>query len=221
MLPKRRLFIVALTLSLSFALAQGAWFETGTLTTVINGEQRLLHTYGMLVPEDVADGVEDPQQRAILERVAGTEQHNASYQYFDEMTLGGFVLAPAKIWVSLSFTFDGSNAGGPHNITVQFPLDPATLELVDPDEVEVTYFPNGPSRSDYFALTAGTLTLEQVEIVDDVTLRISGAFSGVMTHQTEWDIVHDADSAIEAFGEFSVERVVGSQLALELIEGQQ
>ena len=57
-----------------------------------------------------------------------------------------------------------------------------------------------------------------MEVVDDLTLRIRGAFSGLMTHQTDYDIVHDPSTAVEATGEFVVERVVGSQLVLELLE---
>lgn len=41
-----------------------------------------------------------------------------------------------------------------------------------------------------------------------------------MTHQTDYDIVHDQASASEAHGEFLVDRVVGSALALELIEDE-
>src|SRR5690606_6325237 len=64
----RLLLVFAAMFVTSLVLAQATWFETGTLTTVIGGEERQLMTYGTLVPEDVADGVEDPQQRAILER---------------------------------------------------------------------------------------------------------------------------------------------------------
>ena len=178
-------------------------------------------TYGTLVPEDVADGVEDPQQRAILERVAGTEQHTGTYRLMNEMKMGGMVLVPATIWVALTFRYGGPEASGPHGVTMQFPLDPATLTLSDPDQVEITYFPNGSSYDDFYALTEGSLSLDAIDIVDDVTLRISGTFSGYMSHQSEYDIVHDPATAIEAHGEFRVERVVGSQLVLELIEDAQ
>jgi len=215
---RRLLVVFTASLLASFALAQGTSTETGALTAIIGGEERLLHSYAMYVPEDVADGVEDPQQRAILERVAGTEQHTATYMFMEGMSLGGMVLTPDTIWVALTFRFGGPDAGGPHGVLLQFPLDPATLALLDPDQVEISYYPNGSSYDDYYALTAGAMSLDFVEVVDDVTLRIMGTFSGFMTHQTEYDVVHDEASAIEARGDFLVDRVVGSALALELVE---
>lgn len=222
-MPKLRSLFVLLLASLAAslaaaALAQETWFETGTLTTTIGGQERVLHTYGTLVPEDVADGVEDPQQRALLERIAGTEQHTGSYMYMEQIEMVGMVISPAKVWVALTFRFGGPEPSGTHGVTLQFPLDPATLELLDMDEVEITYYPNGSSYDDYYALTEGELVLGPVEVVDDVTLRITGSFGGYLTHQTEWDVVHDPVTAVEVVGEFLVERVVGSSLALDLIE---
>ncbi|MFA5593748.1 MAG: hypothetical protein WDA15_00550, partial [Trueperaceae bacterium] len=92
-------FVLIAALLLTHTLAQGDWFETGSLTTVIGGEERLLRTYGTWVPEDVADGVEDPDQRRLLESVAGTEQHTATHQLTPEMSMGGIVLTPATLWV--------------------------------------------------------------------------------------------------------------------------
>lgn len=214
-----RLLAVATVLSLAaFASAQADWFETGTLTTVIDGEERTLHTYGTYVPEDVADRVEDPQQKAILERVAGTEQHTSTYSFMEGITMGGIALTPDTIWVALTFSFDGHDSSAPHGVVLQFPLDPTTLELMDPEEVEIKYTPDGPSADDYYAFTEGSFELTAVEVVDETTLLISGAYEGYMTRQTGWDIVHDPASALEARGEFTVERVDGSQLALELIQ---
>ena len=97
--------LLASVLLFTTASAQGTWFQTGTLTTRIGGVEREHNTYGTLVPEDVAEGVEDPQQRAILERIAGTEQHTASYMLTEEMALGSIVLTPATLWVALTFYF--------------------------------------------------------------------------------------------------------------------
>lgn len=212
------LVVIAAVFLFSSVLAQGTWHQTGTLTTRIGGVERQHHTYFTLVAEDVAEGVEDPQQRAILERIAGTEQHTASYQLTDELALGSIVIAPATLWVALTFYFGGHDSSAPHGVTVQLPLDPATLEVADPDQVEVSYYPSGPSWDDYYALTMGGLTITEVTVIDDITLRISGSFSGFFSHQDGFDTVHDPSTAIEAEGEFLVERVVGSQLALELVE---
>ena len=212
------LCVVLAVLLSSVTLAQGEWFQTGELATVIDGQERQLHSYGTYVPEDVAEGVEDPQQRAILERIAGTEQHTATYMLMEEMALGGIVLTPATLWVALTFYFGGHDSSTPHGVTIQLSLDPATLELSDPDQVEVSYYPSGPSWDDYYALTEGGLTVTEVTVVDETTLRIAGSFSGYFSHQTDFDRVHDPATAVEGEGEFVVERVVGSQLALELLE---
>src|SRR5690554_162547 len=174
-MPRFRLLVVAALLSLlALASAQGDWFETGTLTTVIGGEERTLHTYGTYVPEDVADRVEDPQQKAILERGAGTEQHTATYSFMEGITVGGMALTPDTIWVALTFRFGGHESSTPHGVVFQFPLDPTTLELMDPDDVEIKYSPDGPSADDYYAFTEGNFELTAVEVVDESTLRISG-----------------------------------------------
>ena len=136
----------------------------------------------------------------------GREQH--------VMTLA----APGVLWVALTFYFGGHDSSTPHGVTIQLSLDPATLELSDPDQVEVSYYPSGPSWDDYYALTEGGLTVTEVTVVDETTLRIAGSFSGYFSHQTDFDRVHDPATAVEGEGEFVVERVVGSQLALELLE---
>src|SRR5690606_23693115 len=109
-------------------------------------------------------------------------------------------------------------AGGPHGVLLQFPLDPATPALLDPDQVEISHYPNGSSYDDYYGLTAGAMSSDVADAVDAVTLPITSTFSRFMTHQTEYDVVHDEASAIEARGDFLVDRVVGSALALELVE---
>lgn len=215
----RFLAVFLLALLAPSALAQGEWFETGSLTTVIEGQERTLHSYATWVAEDAADGVEDPQQRAILESVAGTEQHTATHKFMPGLSMGGIALTPDTLWVALTFRFGGPDSTGPHGVTMQFPLDPATLELLDPDQVEITYYPNGPSWDDFYALTEGGLELASVEVIDEQTLRIAGSFSGLFSQQSGFDIVHDPNATLEAHGEFVVERVVGSALALELIEG--
>lgn len=217
----RALLLTAVILLLApSALAQGEWFRTGVLTTVIDGVERELHTYGTYVAEDVADGVEDERQRALLERIAGTEQHTATHMYSEERKLGPVILAPATVWVALTFHHDGHDSTAPHGVTLQIPLDPASLALSDPEQVEITYFPEGPSYEGFYALTDGELTLTTVEVVDEVTLRVAGSFSGRMSRQSGYDIEHDEGSAIDAYGEFVVERVVGSQLVLTAIEGE-
>lgn len=213
------LCVVLAVLLSSVTLAQGEWFQTGELATVIDGQERQLHSYGTYVPEDVAEGVEDPQQRAILERVAGTEQHTASYKLFEGLSMGGVTITPDTLWLALTFHFGGPDATAPHGVTMQVPLDPATLQVSDPDQVEVSYYPNGPSWDDYYALTEGEVMILSVEVVDELTLRVVGTFSGLFTHQADFDVTHNPEDALQGYGEFTVERVVGEALALELIEG--
>ncbi len=211
--------LIAFASIASLSFAQSERYETGSLTATLNGEESVLRSYFADVPEDVAEGVTDPQQRAILERIAGTEQHTATYTYFDEMKLGTMVLVPAKIHVSLHFAAQELDVSVPGSISVRFSLEPTSLELGAPEDVEITLH-SGSGYSDYYALTEGGITLDSVEVVDANTLRITGSFSGTFSHQTGYDRVHNPADTLSASGVFSVERVVGSDLALELIEEQ-
>lgn len=209
--------LTALFLLLGSAAAQHPTFETGAIDAVIGGTAYHAYTYATEVPADVADGEEDERVRAILEAVAGTTQHSATFKHMDEVTLGGMVLTPATIYVALSTRThhpDGTSIG---SFMVQFALDPETLELVEDEAVEFKFYPRGSSYDDYYAFTDGVFELHPIQVVDEATMAISGTFSGTLSHQSDYDVVHNPDDAVTVEASFTVSQVVASDAAFKLI----
>ena len=208
--------LTALCLLLGSAAAQHRTFETGAIDAVIGGATYHAYTYATEVPADVAEGEKDERVRAILEAVAGTTQHSASFMHMDEMTMGGMVLAPATIYVTLSTRThhpDGASIG---SFMVQFALDPETLELVEDAVAEFMFYPRGSSYDDYYAFTDGVFELHPIQVVDEVTMTLSGTFSGTLSHQSNYDVVHNPDDALAVEASFTA-LVVTNDTAFKLI----
>lgn len=221
----RRLRLITLLLSLvlvaliSTATAQETR-TTGTVTATIGGEQLSLSSAAQRVPEDAADGVTDPERKAILEKVAGTEQHSATFMVMDPIKAGSVVIVPARLYVTIDTSVpdvDRSEHGG---LSLRFSLDPETLDAASIDDVEVLYYPDGWDLSDYYALTEGALTIDRVELVDGSTLAVSGRVEGVLTHQDEFQAVHNPEDALTVSATFEIGEVAGSDVALELLSGE-
>src|SRR5690606_41435107 len=102
--------LVAVLAALAAASAQTEQTVTGTLAAVVDGAAVTLHTYATFVPEDAADGVTDERQRAILERVAGTEQHSATFTVTEEPKLASLVSCPATVYGSADARAESAGA---------------------------------------------------------------------------------------------------------------
>ena len=118
--------LVAVLAALATASAQTEQTVTGTLAAVVDGAEVTLHTYATFVPEDAADGVTDERQRAILERVAGTEQHSATFTVMEETKLGSMVISPATVYVSVYARDESAGAASRAAITVTVSHAPDT-----------------------------------------------------------------------------------------------
>lgn len=204
-------FALSLLALFSLAAAQYPTFETGQFEAVINGVEYRVYTYATEVPKDVADGATDEAERKFLKSIAGQTHHSASFAFKDERTIGQMVISPPMLQVALSTHSDHPQGATVDSLLLQFALDPDTLELLFPDEVEVSFFPRGSSYDDYYALTYGTLELHSVEYIDANTLTISGSFSGTLTHQDDYDIVHNPDDALTIEATFIIEQVVSKE----------
>lgn len=204
----------------ALALAQGETFRTGTLDAVIEGTSYGAYTYATEIPDDVADGVTDEQQRAILERVAGTTQHSATFMHQDAMVLGGMVLVPERIYVTLSTRTDHPEGNSFGSFVVMFSLDPETLEPGDEADTEIRFYPDGIFADTFYALTEGVLELTSLEVADPRTMSISGVISGHLSLQEGYDIVHNPDDVLQIEATFTVDQVVSSSLAFELVTGE-
>src|SRR5690606_11084859 len=122
--------------------------------------------------------------------------------------MGTMVLAPGSYLVT-SLTYDMELT---HNmvgsIELSFYLDPDTWELTLPEEVRVTYLPDGVGTDRVYVLTAGGLTLDPVLVLDDATCRISGAITGQVSLQTEYEPEHNPDDYFDIDATFEFQRVV-------------
>lgn len=218
--PPNALYYVFLVTGLALASvssAQSESFHTGSLAVALDGAETTLHTYATHVPEDAAERATSPEQRAILEKVAGTDQHSATFMYMAGMAVGGVQITPATIYVSLYFRADGERSSGVGGVDVSFALDPETLAMIEADDVDVKYLPTGSSFKDYYALTQGGLAIESVSVVDGQTLSVSGSFSGVFSLQEGFLVAHNPDDTIAAEATFEVQQVVGSDLVIDLL----
>ncbi len=206
------IFTFLLLSSVVTASAQSApvWLPTGTLEAVIAGKDHIMRSFVTTVPEDAAERTSDPEARALLEKLAGTEQHTATWMITDPFEMGGIVLLPAMLFVSI-----GTRAS--EDSTANFALDIDTLELDTESDIEVRYFPESWSTKDFYALTEGTLQLNSVEVIDERTLRISGTVLGTLSFQESYSVEHNPNDTLPFEATFSIERVFGSQLPLELL----
>ena len=212
MTPSARMGLLALALTLltlvSLAVAQYPTFETGYIDAVIDGVEYRVNPYATEVPDNAADNATNDAERKFLARIAGQTQHSASFAFKDERTVGNMVVAPAMLQVAISTRSAHPDGATVDSLLLQFALHPGTLELLTEVDVEVSYFPRGSSYDDYYALTDGTLDLHSVEFVDAQTLTITGMFSGTLTHQDDYDVVHNPDDALTIEAKFVVEQVV-------------
>lgn len=209
-------FALAVSTIFSLALAQDA-YETGSIDATIDGRTVRAWTYATDVPADVADGVEDERQRAVLERVAGTTVHSASFMHMEAITMGGITLMDETIFVNLSTRTDHPDGNSVESLLVKFSLIPESLELGTEADIEVSYYPDGVSYDDYYALTDGVLTLDSLEPLDASTMAITGTIRGTLTRQHDYDIVHNPDDTLQIDATFTISQVKGSDLAYSLI----
>lgn len=208
--------LVALVLA-GAAAAQHPTFETGWVEAVIGGAEHRAYTYATEVPENVTDGVTDERTLAVLQKVAGTVQHSASFKETPARMLGGMVLTPAAIHVALSTRTDHPEGASIGSLLVQFSLVPGTLELGPDEDVDVRFYPRGSSYDDYYALTLGTLALHSIEQVNDHTFAVVGSISGVLSHQSDYDVAHNPADTLEIEATFEVAQLVASDVVLKLV----
>lgn len=220
-----RLWVAAVLLAATSvpAAAQSTWptRETGAIEVSIAGEPRTFQTYAVDIPEDVAEGVQDPAVRERLEKAAGTTEHTATWNVPEPVMMGAIVLsASTDMYVSISArpTEDASAELG--QLRIDFGLALGTLQLSDPAKVgaSVRYYPKAFGLTDYYELTEGGLEVTQVERVDEHTLRIQGSFSGTFSLQTRMGRVeHNPADTLAASGTFDILQVVGSQALSEVL----
>jgi len=184
--------LAALSGAASLVAAQGEWIASGSIVATIDGVEQTTHAYDIVVTDDSGTTV-----------IPG-----ATFAYIDEMKMGEMVLVPASYFITI-LTYDMDLIEVQQGaIELKLTLDPITLELSQPDEVRVTYFPDGPNPDKYYVLTQGELKLDPVVVLDDTTWRISGTVQGLFSHQLGYEPVHNPDDYFSIDARFEFERVV-------------
>jgi hypothetical protein len=84
-------------------------------------------------------------------------------------------------------------------------------------DIDIRFYPESWSVDEFYALTEGTMLLERVEVVDEQTLIMSGTISGVLSFQPGYSVKHNPADTLPIEASFSIERVVGSKLLLEVL----
>jgi hypothetical protein len=215
----KKLLCITLTFVLtglgSIVLAQPGWQQTGLIDALIDGRPFSFATSSSKVPEDAAEGVENENVRAMLEKLAGTTQHTATWMITEPFEMGGMILLPAQMFASLDAS--AKEIGGTGEFRIEFGLVQETLTLNPEADIDIRYYPESWSVSEFYALTEGTMLLERVEVVDGQTLAMYGTISGVLSFQPGYSVEHNPDDTLPIEASFSIEQVVGSQLLLEML----
>lgn len=194
----------------SAALAQAAWTPTGSVRLELPDTTLELSTYVTHVADDLAQKVDDADARAVAEKVAGTDQHTATWMLTDPVKVGGNVLVPARLFVLVDARAEGDPAAGSAAFHLEFALDPATLELVPDAEIALRYAPAGADRDGSFRTDEGAVTLERVERLDDHTLAIRGSAHGELEPRGE-------GNALPLDASFALDAVVGASELKDLL----
>lgn len=195
---------------------------TGVVVLTLDGAERTFHVYAVDIPEDVAEGVEDADVREVLERAAGTSEHGATWDVPEPVVMGTIVLSnPTSMAITVAARPTEDHAAGQGEVRLGFDLDLATLALAEGVPVVVWFFPKAFSTRDFYALTDGALEVAVVERVDDVTLRIDGTVSGLLSFQERLgEITHDPNDTIAVTGRFELRQVVGTRPLTEVLPGE-
>jgi hypothetical protein len=209
------ILVLLLTGPGSTVLAQPGWQQTGRIEAVIDGRPLTFVTSSSQVAEDAAEGVEDENVRAILEKVAGTEQHTATWMLTEPFEMAGMILLPSQMFASLDASAEPLGAVG--EFRIGFGLIQETLTLNPEADIDIRYYPESWGVSEFYALTEGTMQLERVEVVDERTLAMHGTISGVLSFQPGYSVEHNPADTLPIEASFSIERVVGSKLLLEML----
>lgn len=219
----RRLVAACLLFALlagQFALARYPTRETGWLTAVIGGQEYRSYTLATEIPADVAEGVPAGEERDMLERIAGTEQHTAYWSVAEPVVTAGVELLGERIRVSVTTRTGHPDGSGVNSFVLRFALAPVTLELLPEAGVEVTFYPSGQNGSDYWTLADGSLQVGPVTVLDAHTLSLEGSFSGVLKRHPGTEGTEAAPETQQVSATFTLEQVGSNSPVPETLPGR-
>ncbi|MDQ3459850.1 MAG: hypothetical protein M3498_11200 [Deinococcota bacterium] len=96
------------------------------------------------------------------------------------------------------FDFDGV-------LTIGLTLD-GEMRLMLFDAPEISYFPEGFNFDNFYELVEGELAVDTATMTDDLTLALTGSFSGVLAQKRGIMSEPDPTNTLEITGSFKIER---------------
>lgn len=185
-----------LALALATCLAMPGWSqdfpvygETGTIAITFGGKDVIHYTTKNSVPGQ-------PQQ----------EVHTASWIVLEPRLMGGVNIIPDDVFVVITSRGTIEPDPGQATLRVEASLEPETLDLKSRPAPSIHFYPDGDDR--FYALTDGTFEVESVTRLDAHSFAIIANAYGVMTGQTNRDVVHNPDDAVEFSARFDLRSVV-------------
>jgi hypothetical protein len=185
-----------LALAIATCLAAPGWSqdfpvyqETGTIAITFGDEQMIHYTTGNSVPGQ-----------------PGREVHTASWIVLEPRLLGGMNITPNDVFVTITSRGSIDPDPGQATLRVEASLDPETLDLKASPAPSISFHPD--DGNGLYAMTVGVFEIESVTRIDADSFAIIANARGVMTGQTNWDVVHNPDDAVEFSARFDLRRVV-------------
>ncbi len=187
---------LSLALALATCLAAPGWSqefpvyeETGTVAISFGDEQMIHYTTGNSVPGQ-----------------PGSEVHTASWIVLEPRLLGGMNITPDDVFVTITTRGSIEPDPGKATLRVEVSLEPETLDLKTRPAPSITFHPD--DGNGFYAMTEGALEIESVTKIDTDSFAIIAVAHGVMTGQTNHDVVHNPEDSVEFSARFDLRRVV-------------
>ena len=165
--------------------------ETGTIAITFGGEDMVQYTTGNSVPGQ-----------------PGREVHTASWIVLEPRLMGGVNIMPDDVFVTITSRGSIEPDPGKATLTVEASLDPETLDLKTRPAPSILFHPDDDDDDRFYAMTDGVFEIESVTRIDADSFAIIANAHGVMTGQTNRDVVHNPDDAVEFRARFDLRRVV-------------
>lgn len=210
-------FAIALTLSLLVASAAAQTRPTGTVDATIDGETYAFSTYAMHVAADIAEDIEDEEAREFAERVAGTDQHSATWMRMDAVGPAGMEILPESVTVMVDARADPDPFADAPIFDLSVSFEAATLERIPKMGVEVVFDPTPDADDGFYSLIDGAVVVERIEPVGDTVLAFAGTVNGTLAWQESAVTDPDPSDTMPIEASFAIDEVVGSTLLMDVL----
>ena len=187
---------LSLALALATCLAVPGWSqdfpvyeETGTVAISFGDEHMIHYTTANSMPGQ-----------------PGWKVHTASWIVLEPRLLGGVNITPDDVFVTITTRGSIEPHPGKSTLRVELSLDPETLDLKTRPTPSISFHPD--DGDGFYAMTEGVFEIESVTRTDADSFAIIARAHGVMTGQTNRDVVHNPEDSVEFSARFDLGKVV-------------